>query len=215
LSPRSVADARFEFVPVPTPRKAEWPREGAGLEHDLATNRHGDRLPAELRGELPRKGIVNYLEAQALVRRLEQWAQSPGAVSSNGKGAPAILVVALHEAQAELLRRLTARSAILASRPLALEITASSQLRQRECDVLVLSLTRSHAHRCVPLGDDATDLALALTRPRQQLVVFGDLGTLVKRSHWQGPLDHLDAAAAQLEGQHVSRLLEYLQNRSA
>ncbi len=75
LAARSADEARFEFVPVPALRKPEWPREGAGLEQDLAASRHGDRLPADLRGELPRKGIVNYLEAQALVRRLEQWAQ--------------------------------------------------------------------------------------------------------------------------------------------
>ncbi len=73
LGSRTPAEAMFEFVPVPNPRRPEWPREGAGLEQDLATGRHGDRLPADLRGELPRKGIVNYLEAQALVRRLEQW----------------------------------------------------------------------------------------------------------------------------------------------
>jgi hypothetical protein len=212
LTTRSATEAHFEFVPVPLLRKPEWPREGQGLEHDLATSRHGDRLPADLRGELPRKGIVNYLEAQALVRRLEQWAQAPAELGSNGKGTPAVLVLALSEAQAELLRRLTARSTVLQGRPFALEIAVPGQVRQRECDVLVLSLTRSH-HRCAPLGEDAGDLALALTRPRQRLVIFGDVGTLVKRAHWHGPLEPLDPATAHLEAQRVGRLLRHLETQ--
>jgi hypothetical protein len=215
IGTRATAEAHFEFVSVPSPRRPEWPREGAGLEQDLATGRHGDRIPSELRAELPRKGIVNYLEAQALVRRLEQWAQSSNEVASNGKGVPAILVLALYESQAELLRRLTARSAILKGRGLALEIAVPGQVRHRECDVLVLSMTRSHTHRCVPLGDDATDLALALTRPRQRILVFGDIGTLNKRVQWHGPLDHLDATDSHLEGQRVGRLLRHLQSLPA
>jgi hypothetical protein len=205
-------DPLFEFVPVPLPRRPEWPREGAGLEQDLATGRHGDRLPSELRGELPRKGIVNYLEAQALVRRLEQWTQAPSELTSNGKGAPAVLVLALYEAQAELLRRLVARSPLLQARAFALEIAVPGQVRQRECEVLVLSLTRSHAHRCVPLGEDAADLALALTRSRRRILVFGDIGTLMKRTQWQGPLDHLDAPDAHVEGLRVGRLLRHVQS---
>ena len=215
LAARASGPAHFEFIAVPALRKPEWPREGAGLEQDLATGRHGDRLPAELRGELPRKGIVNYLEAQALVRRLEQWAQAPADLGLNGKATPAVLVIALYEAQAELLRRLVGRSAILRSRPLALEIASPAQVRQRECDVLMVSLTRSHSHRCVPFGDDAADLALALTRARQRLLVFGDPGTLVRRTQWQGPLDHLDAAQAHLEALRLSRLVRHLQSHAS
>jgi hypothetical protein len=213
LGPHAASEARFEFIPVPMPRKPDWPREGAGLELDLAAGRHPDRIPADLRGELPRQGIVNYLEAQALVRRLEEWARAPAARRGNGKAAPSVLVVALYAAQAELLRRLVARSALLRSCPFPLEVAAPGQARQRECDILVLSLTRSHAHRCVPLGEDAADLALALTRPRQRLVVFGDIGTLAKRTQWHGPLDHLDAAQAHLEGQRVGRLLRHVQSQ--
>jgi hypothetical protein len=200
-------DGAFEFVAVPPPRRPEWPREGAGLEQDLAAGRHGDRLPAELRAELPRQGLVNYLEAQALVGRLEQWARDPAELRANGKGMPAVLVLALYDAQAELIRRLVERSEVLRSRPFPLEVAGPPRARQRECDVLVLSLTRSHAHRCVPFGEGPADLALALTRPRRRLLVFGDPGTLVKRSGWHGPLDHLDAPEAHLEGQRLGRLV--------
>ncbi len=202
--------AAVELVPVPTPRRPDWPRDGAGLEQDLAASRHGDRLPVELRAELPRKGIVNYLEAQALVRRLEQWAQSPAELGSNGKGPCGVLVLALYEAQAELLRRLVSRSPALQNRRFPLEITVPGQVRHRECDVLVLSLTRSHAHRCVPYGEDVADLALALTRPRHRALIFADPGTLARRAHWQGPLDHLDGAEAQLEGARLGRLVRHV-----
>jgi hypothetical protein len=213
------AERPFEFVAVPPPRRAELPREGAGFEQDLASGRLGDRLPTELRGELPRKGIVNYLEAQALIRRLEQWAQAPGELSGNGQRAPSeaapapsVLVLALYEAQAELLRHLAARSTALQARSFQLEIAVPNQARHRECDVLVLSLTRSHAHRCVPFGENAADLAVAMTRPRERLLIFGDLGTLVKRTHWHGPLDHLDALTARQEGLRLGRLLQHLQS---
>ena len=79
-------------------------RGGAGLEIDLADLRRLDPLPPEVRAALPRQGLVNYLEAQAVVRRLEQWAQAPAQIGANGKAAPSLLVVALYEAQAALLR---------------------------------------------------------------------------------------------------------------
>lgn len=212
LLARAASNGHFEFVPVPALRKPEWPREGAGLEQDLATGRHGDRLPSDLRGELPRKGIVNFLEAQALVRRLEHWAQTPGELNANGQATTRVLVVALYDAQAELLRRLVERSAILKSRPLALEIAAPGQVRQRECDVLVVSLTRSHTHRSVAFGEDVADLAVTLTRARQRLLIFGDPGTLMRRCQWQGPLEHLDPAQAHLEGQRLGRLMRHVQS---
>src|SRR5207253_1759926 len=53
------------------------PRGGAGLEVDLAEAVRLEQLPAEVRGALPRKGMVNYLEAQAVVRRLEALVGDP------------------------------------------------------------------------------------------------------------------------------------------
>jgi hypothetical protein len=56
-------------------------------------------------------------------------------------------------------------------------------------------------------------LALALTRARQQLVLFGDPGTLIRRSQWEGPLDHLGQAAAARERELVNHLVSYLKGR--
>jgi superfamily I DNA and/or RNA helicase len=154
---------------------------------------------------LPVRGFVNYPEAQALVRRLEIFAQEGSGAASS------VAVLALYQGQVELLRRLVQQSEILRSRALPLEIALPSRLRQRECDLVLLSLTRSHAHRAVAFGEDVLELPLALTRSTGSLIVFGDPGTLSKRATWTGPLDHLDSRAAHEELQRFQRLVAYLQ----
>lgn len=218
-------EAHVEFIAVPPSRKedarkaddrrktpthlngaAGLPREGAGLEQDLAAVRIADRLPADLRADLPRRGFVNFLEAQALIRRLEALAQQPDSMSGP------IAVLALYDAQVELLRRLCARSEVLARQAVLLEIGLPTAFRQREFDTVLVSLTRSHGHRAVPFGERETDLALALTRGRRRLILCGDPGALVKRASWQGPLEHLDAAAADLEARRIAALVRFLQD---
>ncbi|MCI0457065.1 MAG: AAA domain-containing protein [Gemmataceae bacterium] len=184
------------------------PRSGAGLEQDLSVARHGDRLPPELRAELPRRGLVNYLEAQAIVRKLEELATAHPA---GGGNAPAVAVIALYPAQAELIRLLASRSATLAQSGLRLEVGAPGSFRQREFPLALVSLTRSHSHRAVSFGDDLALLGLALTRARSRLIVFGDPGTLARRTQWEGVLDHLDESAAAREGQVIGHLVRYLQ----
>jgi hypothetical protein len=190
---------------VPPLTKRDWPREGAGLELDLTASRHADRLPVGLRQSLPAHGFVNYLEAQALIRRLEAWQRNEPAASCR------IAVLALYEGQVELLRRLVEQSEILRARSFPLEVALPSRLHQRECDVVFLSLTRSHAHRSVAFGEDVKELPLALTRPRSGLIVFGDPGSMCKRTTWDGPLDHLDASSAQQELLRLTSLVAYLQ----
>ena len=60
---------------------------GKGIA-DLSAPRHADRLPVGLRQGLPARGFVNYLEAQALVRRLETWVsrEAVAAIRVAGKG---------------------------------------------------------------------------------------------------------------------------------
>ena len=203
-------DKAFEFVAVPPLARHDWPREGAGLEFDLSASRQADRLPTGLKQGLPPRGFVNYSEAQALIRRLESWMQK----DLNGHPC-SVAVSALYEGQVELLRRLVEQSEILRGRSFPLEIALPSRMQQREYDVFFLSLTRSHGHRAVAFGEDVRELPLALTRARSRLLVFGDPGTLSKRIHWHGPLDHLDAFASHQELVRLSRLVAYLQAQSA
>ncbi|OAI41610.1 hypothetical protein AYO40_02845 [Planctomycetaceae bacterium SCGC AG-212-D15] len=188
--------------PQPTPLA----REGAGLEIELAERRHLDRLPAELRVGLPDKGIVNYSEAQAVVRMLPSLA---GAAPSS------VAVLALYRAQAELIQRLAAQCPALAKESAKITVTTPELFRQSESDVVLVSLTRSHLHRAVTFGAAPQSLAHALTRARTRLVLFGDSGTLIRRSQWEGPLDHLDEAAAARERAIIARLVRYLEGQGS
>ncbi|MSQ92938.1 MAG: hypothetical protein EXR98_00105 [Gemmataceae bacterium] len=197
----------FEFVAVPPLAKTDWPRDGAGQELDLTTPRSGERLPVGLRNGLPVRGYVNYAEAQALIRALEGWTREASAAPTCR-----VAVLALYEGQVELLRRLVEQSEILRARNFPLEVALPSRLHQRECDIVFLSLTRSHAYRAVAYGEDVKELPLALTRARSRLLIFGDPGSLFNLAGWHGPLEALDAQAAQQDLLGVSRLLAYLQS---
>jgi hypothetical protein len=203
---------RVEFMPVPAlgdgrrnghaPRLPPEPRGGAGLEIDLADARQHARLSDELRAVLPGRGLVNAAEAEAVVRLLAR-------LVADGSPGP-VAVLALSAAQAELIRRL-ARSA--PRLPAGLVIGVPPALRQREAGTVVVSLTRSHTHRAVFYGDEPGWLPLALARGRERLILVGDPGTLARRAQWDGPLDHLDAAAARRERDLVEHLLRYLHGR--
>jgi hypothetical protein len=184
-------------------------KAGAGLELDLADARHRDRLPAELGTDLPGQGLVNYFEAQAVVRMLAQLA---GVFSSNGP-APAIAVIALYATQAELIRRLLRQEPALAGRELEVDVPAA--FRQREAAIVLVSLTRSHAHRAVAFGDGPDQLALALTRARERLILFGDPGTLLRRSQWEGPVEHLDERSSVRERELITGLIRQLQGHGS
>jgi hypothetical protein len=188
-------------------------RGGAGLELDLSNPRHRDRLPADLQPGLPPDGFVNLAEARAVVRALEALLADPalrpaehGNGNGNGSSTPTIGVVALYPAQAELIRRLIRGSPLLTTWMGQLVVDVADAFRQRECYVVLVSLTRSHSHRAVSFGLEPQHLALALTRARRRLLVFADPGTLHRRSEWDGPLDHLDAANAAREREIIRRL---------
>lgn len=212
-----------EFIAVPSMKAAEagrtgsnreiasgWPRKGgAGLELDLGDPRMHDRLPGEMRTGLPNHGFVNYSEGQAVVRRLASVAAE---VERNGQARTRVAVLALYAAQAELIRRLLLGTELPFPSDVEIEVDVASSFRQREADIVLLSLTRSHSHRPVAFGENPYSLALALTRARSKLLLFGDPGTLMRRSQWQGPLEHLNEAAADQERDLIVRLVRHLQS---
>ncbi len=209
---------------------------GAGLELDLADDRPLEQLPSNLRALLPREGLVNYLEALALVKHLEtmlddenvrlaceRWRQRPPWPCEHScqspaicdcprlNNAPAVAVIALYAAQVELLRHLIRQSPTLSQSKIAIEVGPPSAFYHRESLFALVSLTRSHTHRAVSYGEHPHALIQALTRAASGLILFGDPGTLVRRSQWHGPLDHLDESAAQRESSLIGHLVNYLQ----
>ncbi|MGE3803991.1 MAG: AAA domain-containing protein [Gemmataceae bacterium] len=185
-------------------------KEGAGLELDLADQKNHERLPAALRNGLPGVGYVNYVEAQAVLRTLEKIASDPEHCAQLGRK---LAVIALYPAQAALIRGLVAQSAALKGSGLDIEIDVPSTFCQRESGLVLLSLTRSHRSRAVAFGDGPRSLALALTRARSKLILFGDPGTLFCRSQWSGPVDHLDGHSADQERELIAHLVRYLEGQ--
>jgi hypothetical protein len=243
--PRETVRGAAEFggdraaVSVRAPRSRSA-RGGAGLELDLSDSRPIEHLPADLRALLPRQGMVNYLEARAVVARLEalladpsfvaaavRWQQERSALcqrpntgcvlqpgAGHGVHAPAIAVMALYPAQADLIRHLFRRSTA-SSTPVSIEFGVPGVFHGRECLAALVSLTRSHVHRAVPFGEGPQALAEAVTRPAGRLILFGDPATLARRSQWQGAVDHLDEPTARVERRLVAHLVSYLQGHGA
>ncbi|GIW81170.1 MAG: hypothetical protein KatS3mg105_2977 [Gemmatales bacterium] len=200
--------SRVEFVSISASRKKHGSsrsdrQSSGGLELELSDHRLRNRLPASIRSLLPRHGIVNYLEAKAIVDTLEQLVKEP----EEG----CIGVIALYEAQADLIRKLVEQSSVLQGSHRQIHIGVPAEFQQCECHLVLVSLTRSHTDRAVSYGDSPRMLSLALTRARSRLILFGDPATLVRRSQWQGPLDHLDETAALTERQLISHLVRYLE----
>jgi superfamily I DNA and/or RNA helicase len=119
--------------------------------------------------------------------------------------------MALYPSQVELIRLLMHRHPALAGKAVRVEVGLPSAFRQREFPVALLSLTRSHGHRAVTYGDHPQTLVQALTRASARLVIFGDPGTLLRRSQWQGSVDHLDETSAGRERHLIAQLVRYIQ----
>jgi hypothetical protein len=218
---RSEPDTRRSSSGTATAPRLRAIKGGAGLETELSDARRPDALPGDLRDTLPAKGLVNYLEARAVLHDLEalavdadfraeaeRWQQAE--CGRHGRG-PTIAVIALYSAQAELIRQLVARVPALSASPFAIEVGTPDQFQQRESLAALVSLTRSHQHRPVSFGDGPQALALACTRARARLLLFGDPGTLARRSQCVDLVDHLDPIAAAHEHALVSHLVACIQ----
>lgn len=217
--------------------RARQARGGAGVEIELSDLpagdprgvRRNDVLPADLRAVLPPAGLINLVEARAMLAALEDlvsdpafqaasaaWQQKPtldclssaGPCDAHGPVPnPSVAVMSLFPAQVALLRHLVGRSRVLAASRVPVKVCHPAELHHRECLVAYVGLTRSHTHRAVPFSDNPESLVRAMTRPAARLVLFGDVGTLARRSQWHGALDHLDEMAGSTEQALIGKLL--------
>lgn len=222
-------DAPVIFVPVPDPSahsrragngasqtfgnprvlladKLVRSRGGAGLELNLGDPRQFERLPATVRSKLPREGFANYYEAEMVLRQLNRLYEKLSA----GPQKPRVAVLALYLGQVQLIRHLLLQPQAPNLNGIDLTVDLPTALCHQEADVVMVSLTRSHTHRAVSYAKSTSDLVLALTRARSKLVLIGDPGTLVRRTQWEGPVEHLDAVSAERERRLLSRLANHL-----
>ena len=189
-------EPHVEFLAVPDtePRRREHRSGrvgGAGYEIDLADPRQRAALPADL-SDLPATGFVNLPEAQSLLRYLESVAK------------PGLAVTSPFATQVAVLRRLAGKSARLAAVP----VLEAAEAARHECDLLAVSLTRSHVARAVPFGDHPDVVAGLLGGVRKNVVFAGDPGTLARRLQWEGPVDHLDATQSARERAWIAALAD-------
>jgi hypothetical protein len=200
IAPAAEDVAHVEFLAVPDheprrrhhgPGRPPGRVGGAGYEIDLADPRQRANLPPDL-ADLPASGFVNLTEAQALVRYLEPLA------------GPGVALTSPFPAQVAVLRRLLGKSPRLAHVP----VLDAADAARHECDLMAVSLTRSHVARAVPFGDGPGVLAGLLGRARRKVLFAGDPGTLARRLQWEGPVDHLDAAEAARERAWVAALAD-------
>ena len=94
------------------PRAARRQRRGGDRDRPVRSSR-AETLPAELGEALPKQGVVNLVEARAVVQRLESLALDPVFAAACAHGpisGPAAAVMSLFPAQVELLRLLIQRS---------------------------------------------------------------------------------------------------------
>ena len=173
------------------------PRETPCLEIDLAAGRGTERIPPELLAGLVRHGFANYLEAQAVIRTLENLPTSPGSFG----------VIAFYAGQVELIRRLLARSTTLSGR--AIHVGLPGQFLHGQCQVAVVSLTRSNSQRTGLFAAEIADPVLALTRAREHLILVGDPQTLLR---WSQCPEHAESAESGREKHWLRRLARYLRS---
>ena len=183
-----------------------------GLETDLSDARQREHLTREFPGTVPPRGLVNLSEGRAIISLLEE--RSIDVANEFGGKPASVAILTLHAAQAELIRTLLRQSPALARPSIPLFVGHASEFRQREADLVILSLARSHERRTVSYADDPALIALAVTRARRRLVLVGDPGMLARRAQWDGPLDHLDEFAADREKGWASALFSRLHELS-
>jgi hypothetical protein len=192
------------------------PGKSPGLEINLADPVQRSALPEQLRACLPRDGFVNASEARAIIQALESLIHNAAfRAHATREDRPAVGVVALYPAQVELIRRLIDQSPTLRNAAVDLQVGDPEAFRDCECDVMLVSLTRSPGNRVASLGEGPHRLVWSLTRARDKVLLFGDPGALERRCQWDGPVGSLDESFSQWERAILGRLVQYLNGAGA
>ncbi len=190
-SPLSRESAVLQFNAVPGPgrtdgRSGKSTRSATKLdgrfEIDLSDPRQRQRLPLDLQMRLPPRGFVNLAEAEAIIQRLRQFQQGVESPEPGSQCRSATLaVLSWNQPQVLVLATLWEKSC---PDQVAFSVTfaTTAEFREREADVVLLSLCRHSEQPGVVYAEHASHWRHALMAARSHLLVFGDLGTLSRRS---------------------------------
>jgi AAA domain len=185
----------IEFIAVPRRPASFRSRGGAGVEIDLTDAEQRLRLPADLAQHLPANGYVNPVEARAIVDLLPRLPRDQR-----------VVVASPYRAQELLLKYFCPNACV--------DGAENTAVQGGECDLLIISLTRSHVARAVTYGLDPSTMLHLLPRARCRILFVGDPGTLARRAVWEGAIDQLDEIDGERERRWVRALLPYLPIRS-
>jgi hypothetical protein len=168
------------------------------LEIDLADPKQRQRLPLEVQLRLPQKGIVNFAEAQAIVHLLDETTQAGTMLR--------LAVLSWQLPQVQFLEALWAKHDAVSGKP-PVQFDTPAGFRDREADVVFLSLCRSNSQRGIGYCDSAEEWRWVLAAARQQIVVLGDGEMLARRAGWDGPVSRQTEFAAHVEKRLLHTLL--------
>jgi len=185
----AVVPAAIQFEAVPRRAPSAPRRGGAGYEIDLADPQQRDLVPDELVGRLPGHGYINLPEAQSIAELVRQ----PDLKNC--------IVTSAYAAQVEVLRHYI---------PGGVGVRPLNDVLADECDLLIISLTRSHVSRAVTYSVRPDDIPRLCGRVRSRIIFVGDPGTLNLRAQWEGAIDQFDELAGESERRWVSALLMQL-----
>ncbi|MCS6976419.1 MAG: AAA family ATPase [Gemmatales bacterium] len=199
--------------PAGKPAKARHASESLGQNPphiDLADPRQRQRLPLELQLKLPMRGTVNLVEAEHVVGLL---AQLIGC--QNGLGGPvgSFAVLSWSAPQVLVIEHLWRKTTPAENERIIFAPLCA--FRDREADVVVVSLVRSSATHAAPLAEHPSDWWTVLGSARHEVILVGDPAAPPRRSGGELASSPACEEALRLERLLYRRLLHHLAIPSA
>ncbi len=188
---------------TPKGRRASDPP--ATLPIDLSDPRQRQRLPLELQLKLPMRGQVNPAEAEHIVALLSrQIGQSNGMNCTPASCA----VLSWAEPQLLLMEHLWRKSAPADGAHVV--FATLSAFRDRQADVVLVSLVASPAVVATPLAEHPADWWTMLGSARREVILVGDPAALARRAEAEATADAFENPLHRLERELCRRLLREL-----
>jgi len=182
-------------------RGMEGARAGSRGQLDLSDPKQRQRLPLDLQLRLPMRGQIHLAEAERVVARL---LELDGSGLRDETGQVQVAVLSWSQPQVQVIEHLWARAE--KNGRLRVVFATVPGFREREADMVLLSLVRSDGPRIQPYAEHVADWWTALGSARERLIVIGDTFALLHRSRGERLAASQAEPLASLE-RHVCRQL--------